>query len=169
MPGAVREAHPHLLGLEDADPSSALVFGSFLRASRLHRQLMLRAFADHGLPPGQALCLRILAAHEGATQREIGDLLQVSPPTVTSMLKRMEAHGLVARDADPADRRVTRVRLAPRGDELERSLRGILAGRVDAILDAMPVDERTELARLLGCLADRMDEALDADPDDERP
>lgn len=169
MPSVTREAHPNLLGLEDADPASALVFGSFLRAARLHRQLMLRAFAEHGLPPGQALCLRIVAAHGGATQREIGDLLQVSPPTVTSMLKRMEAHRLVVRDADPADRRITRVRLAPRGDELERSLRGILAARVDAILAAMPVADRTDLARLLASLADRMGDALDADPGEALP
>lgn len=157
----------HLLGLEDIDPRSARVFGSFMRASRLHRQLMLRVFAEHGLPPGQALCLRVVAAHDGATQREIGEVLHLSPPTVTSMLQRMEAHGLIARDDDPRDQRVTRVRMAPRGAELEHSLRGILAARVDAILEAMPVDDRVELARLLGDLADRMAEVLgDADRDD---
>jgi DNA-binding MarR family transcriptional regulator len=151
-------AHP--LDLEGVDPRTTRIFGALMRAGHLNRQLMLRAMAEHDTPPGQAMCLRIVAAHDGATQREIGEMLHLSAPTVTSMLKRMERHGSITRDPDREDQRVTRVRLTQGGQALERRLRGILAGRLGQVLDAMPEGDRDELARLLDALADGMADAL---------
>jgi len=150
----------HPLDLEGIDPRSARVFGAFMRASRLHRQLMLHVLSQQGTPPGQAMCLRIVAAHDGATQREIGEMLHLSAPTVTAMLKRMERHGTITREADPEDQRIARVRLSAAGREQERRLRAILAERLGEVLDPMPEDDRSELARLLDVLAERMTAAL---------
>jgi DNA-binding MarR family transcriptional regulator len=150
----------HPLDLEGMDPRSARVFGAFMRASRLHRQLMVHVLAEQGTPPGQAMCLRIVAAHDGATQREIGALLHLAAPTVTAMLKRMEAHGTISREADPEDQRVARVRLTAAGREQERRLRAILGERLGEVLDPLPEVDRDELARLLDALAERMAAAL---------
>lgn len=146
----------HLLDLEGVDPCSARVFGAFMRAMHLHRQLMLHVFAEQQTPPGQAMCLRIIAAHDGATQREIGEMLHLSAPTVTSMLKRMEHLGTIAREADPEDQRVTRVRLTPAGRALDGELRGILAHSLGQILDSMTEDDRRQLAGLLDALAEHI-------------
>jgi MarR family transcriptional regulator, organic hydroperoxide resistance regulator len=151
----------HLFDLEGVDPRAANVFGEFRRAMRLHRQLMLRALAERETPPGQAMCLRMMATHDGSTQREIGDLLHLTAPTVTAMLKRMERGGTVVREPDPTDQRVTRVRLTPAGQELERELRAVLAARIGRLLDTMPAADRDDLARLLGDLGDRMAAALE--------
>jgi len=159
----VRDDPAHPLDLEGVDPRSAQVFRSFRRAARLHRHLMLRVFAEQGTPPGQAMCLRIVAAHDGATQREIGERLHLAAPTVTSMLKRMEKSGTISREDDPADQRITRVHLTDHGRALDDELRGVLAARVGALLDAMPEADRRDLARLLDDLADRMADALDED------
>ncbi len=167
--GRHRDANPddatHPLDLEGVDPRSAEVFRAFLRAARLHRQGMLRAFAERGTPPGQALCLRTIAARDGATQREIGQRLHLAAPTVTSMLKRMEQSGTITREDDPVDQRVTRVRLTAHGRALDDELRGVLAARVARLLDTMPDADRRELARLLDDLADRMAGALDDEAD----
>lgn len=156
-----------LFELEGLDPRSAAVFGAFMRARRLHHQLMLRALAADGTPPGQAMLLRLLAAHEGATQRELADMLHLSAPTVTAMLKRMERHGTIARTPDPSDQRVTRVRLTRTGREKERGLRIVLAARFGRLLVGMPEAERRELARLLDDFADRMADD-EARPGDDR-
>jgi DNA-binding MarR family transcriptional regulator len=49
------------------------------------------------------------------SMREISDVLHVSPRTVTDIIDGLEARGLVARCAHPADRRVTLLRLTPDG------------------------------------------------------
>jgi DNA-binding MarR family transcriptional regulator len=151
----------HPLDLEGIDARSARVFGAFMRAARLHRQLMLHALAEQETPPGQAMCLRVVAAHDGATQREIGEMLHLSAPTVTAMLKRMERHGTITREADPEDQRIARVRLTAGGRQQERRLRAILVERLGEVLDPMPEVDRNELARLLDDLAERMAAALD--------
>ena len=162
-PANDREPLSHLEGL---DPRSSAVFGAFMRARRLHHLLMLRLLADQEAPPGQAICLRMLAAHEGATQRELGDMLHLSAPTVTAMLKRMERSGTIEREPDPADQRVARVRLTAEGRDLEQHLSSVLAEKIGGLLDGMPAADRDSLARLLRDLADRMAEAIDEPPAD---
>ncbi len=160
MPHPADVRHP-VLDLGGLDPRSADVFAAFMRARRLHHVLMLRVLEEEATPPGQAICMRMLAAHEGATQRELGDMLHLAPPTVTAMLKRMERSGTIVRQADPADQRVTRVSLTPAGRELEHRLTTMLASRIGRLLDSMPPGDRVDLARLLRDLADRMTEAID--------
>lgn len=160
MPHPPEERDP-LFNLEGLDPLSATVFGAFMRAQRLHHQLMLRVLGEQETPPGQVICLRILAVHEGATQRELGDMLHVSAPTVTAMLKRMERAATITREPDSTDQRVTRVRPTPAGRELERRLSTVLATRIGRLLDSMPEADRRDLARLLRDLAERMAGATD--------
>src|SRR5215472_5773469 len=49
------------------------------------------------------------------SMREISEALHISPRTVTDMIDGLEARGLVARHAHPADRRVTLVHLTEAG------------------------------------------------------
>ncbi|MGB6458123.1 MAG: MarR family transcriptional regulator, partial [Streptosporangiaceae bacterium] len=51
------------------------------------------------------------------SMREISDVLHVSPRTITDMIDGLQARGLVARRAHPADRRVTLVHLTEAGRE----------------------------------------------------
>ncbi len=159
--------------IEGLEPHAAHVFGELRRAMQLHRQLMLRAAGERNTPPSQARCLQIVATHDGSTQREIGDLLHLSAPTVTAILKRMERAGTIVREPDPDDQRITRVSITPSGLQLGRELRALLASRIGWVLDSMPEADRDHLARLLGELADRMAAALDeptrAAPGDSEP
>jgi len=66
--------------LDGVDDLSAGVFRAFLAALRLHRQLMVKTLAGHGTHPGQAVCLRLLATHDGITQRDLATALHLSRP-----------------------------------------------------------------------------------------
>jgi DNA-binding MarR family transcriptional regulator len=141
--------------LEGLDPLSVRVFESWMGALAAHRHLMSRAFAEQDGHPVQAFCLRILAEHDGMSQRELAHALRLSPPTVTAMLKRMERAGTIERRPDATDGRVTRVHLTATGRERERTARAILATALGAVLDSLSEADRMELARLLDLLAER--------------
>ena len=49
------------------------------------------------------------------TQREIGELLSLDPATVSPLVRRLEAGGLVQRQRHPDDERALQVTLTPRG------------------------------------------------------
>ena len=99
-----------------------------------------RATTAHGLTPATYdLLLMVRAGEEaGATIGSLARRLGLAANSVTELVDRAEASGLVRRGADPSDGRVTRVSLTRGGHER-------LAAAV-AELDA----ERLHLLMLLG-------------------
>lgn len=67
------------------------------------------------LMPGQPKILEFLYEHNGCTQKEIGKGCLLDKSTVTSLLSRMESHGLVKKQTDPADRRSICIFLTAKG------------------------------------------------------
>jgi len=73
---------------------------------------------------GVALLFK-LHLHEESSLRvtDLAELLGVDPPTVTRKVQQLERLGFVIREADPEDRRATRIQLTSDGrDTLERVL-----------------------------------------------
>jgi DNA-binding MarR family transcriptional regulator len=110
-----------------------------------------------GLTYPQYLVMLSLWAEDGQTVGRIGDQLFLESSTVTPLLKRLEAAGLVSRGRDQADERVVRVRLTEPG----RALRDKAASIPDCILQATGLELeaalrlRDEMGRLRDSLAGR--------------
>lgn len=131
-------------------PEIAAIFGDFLAIVRLQRQLMFRAFARHGLHPGQAMCIRVLSNVGGElSQSELADRLMLSRPSVTRLVQRLERGGLVARHRCATDQRLAMVALTAAGRELEHRLDEALGEYAAATLARLPAADRAELARIL--------------------
>jgi len=64
---------------------------------------------------GQIRLLRILMTHQSCTMQELADQLDVAPPTVTAMVKRLLTQEFVERIRDEEDWRVVRVLPTERG------------------------------------------------------
>jgi MarR family transcriptional regulator, organic hydroperoxide resistance regulator len=150
---------------EGVDELSSGVFRAFLTTLRLHRQLMVRTFAERGTHPGQAMCLRLLAARDGITQRDLAASLHLSPPTITRMLQAMEKAELIERRPHDSDQRLTCVGLTAAGRDLEQELRAVAAGHVNETIGTLSEDDRRELGRLLDELSASIVAAIDARPD----
>jgi MarR family transcriptional regulator, organic hydroperoxide resistance regulator len=73
-----------------------------------------------GLTHPQYLVMLALWERSPLTVREIGRLLSLEPATLSPLLKRLEAAGLVTRDRHPEDERALAITLTPRGRQLRR-------------------------------------------------
>jgi len=146
--------------MDGIDPLSAEVFTAFRRTMHVNKQFLGRIMAEKGGHPGAAGVLRVLSSHEGISQRDLAEILHLSRPTVTTMLQRLEQHGLVERWDDEADQRLTRIRLTDTGRTQAATFQTSFAEYVDATMGAMSETDRRELARLLGVLADNTAAAL---------
>ncbi len=71
-----------------------------------------------GLTHPQYLVMLALWERAPLTQKEIGELLSLEPATVSPLVKRLEAAGLVMRERHPRDDRALQVTLTPRGADL---------------------------------------------------
>jgi len=72
----------------------------------------------HPFPPAVGRLLGCTAKNPGVSSRELCEILDVRPSSLSELLARTEADGLITRTADEADRRIQRVSLSPRGQQL---------------------------------------------------
>ncbi|HAU29166.1 MAG TPA: MarR family transcriptional regulator [Rhodospirillaceae bacterium] len=88
--------------------------------ARLLKHDFDRYAADLGVTRAQFRVLVCLWFQDGVRQKELADILEISPMTLARLLDRLETWKWVERRPDPGDRRVRRVHLV--GDHPE--LRG---------------------------------------------
>jgi DNA-binding MarR family transcriptional regulator len=87
------------------------LYSASLAMTRLYKPLLDAI----GLTYPQYLALLVLWERDGLTVSELGDRLSLDSGTLTPLLKRLEAAGLVSRRRDTADERRVHVQLTPDG------------------------------------------------------
>jgi DNA-binding MarR family transcriptional regulator len=71
-----------------------------------------------GLSPARLSALSVLVFGGARTLGELAAAEQVRPATMTRIAQALERDGLVRREPDPADRRVTRLRATAKGERV---------------------------------------------------
>jgi DNA-binding MarR family transcriptional regulator len=128
---------------------------SLIRASRAHRALAGSLLADIGLHPGQEAMILALAGGE-MTPGQLAAQLGVEPPTITKMIRRMEAAGLVESSASVVDRRSRTVQLSDAGRAVARRADEVWA-RLEAVTtDTLTPAQCAQLERLLTKVTERL-------------
>ena len=87
---------------------------AFLKLSRAMRRCPPER-KEYPFPPAIGRLLECAAKNPGVSSRELCEFLDLRPSSLSEMLARAEADGLLARTADEADRRVQRVSLSEKG------------------------------------------------------
>ena len=110
-----------------------------------------------GLTYPQYLALTALGQKENQSVGELGQSLHLDSNTITPLLKRLEAAGLVVRTRDPRDERVVRVALSERGRALAEDARRCVPDQLREATGLGP-DELAALTERLNTLAGHLRE-----------
>ena len=143
--------------LPESATATSLDLANTLRpiVTRLARRLRQQ---DHtGLGPTMTAALASVAKHGGPTHGELAAIEQVSPPTITAVVGKLENLGFVTRETDATDRRVTRIRVTPAGVEQLDSVRTRRTSWLASQLESLSDDDRRQVAHaaeILGKLVD---------------
>lgn len=121
-----------------------------------HRARAAVKLAELGLHPGHEAVLFLLSAKGPQTQRQLATGADCEPPSITLMVRKLEAAGLVSRAPAAQDARANVVRLTDEGEkvilrmkELWRDLADeTVAGLTDTSADEL-ITALTDLARSL--------------------
>ena len=109
--------------------------------------------APLGLTYPQYLVLLVLWEDDGQSVRALGDRLALDSGTLTPLVRRLEAQGLVKKARDVDDVRVIRVTLTGKGRALEKKAAGVPAALACAaggdVVDAAAVARLGALKREL--------------------
>jgi MarR family transcriptional regulator, organic hydroperoxide resistance regulator len=121
----------------------------FTQAAKLLREAADEAMSRHGVRVGQHIVLTVLWEQDGLTPGEIARRLQAATPTIVNTATRMEEAGLVARRPDPADARLVRLYLTPRGRSVREPVRKARAALERRATATFTPDERDQLRSVL--------------------
>jgi DNA-binding MarR family transcriptional regulator len=112
---------------------------------------MYRPYLDElELTYPQYLVLVTLWEREKSTIKELGEALDLDTGTLTPLLKRMEAAGLIERQRDSIDERVVNVLITPKGKALQEKASCVPQSLIDATdMDLKEINQLNESINLL--------------------
>lgn len=126
---------------------------------RLH-QIAVALFMEEteafGVTPVQYAALQAVQNAPGLDQRTLARTIGFDTSTIGGVVDRLEARGLMQRNASAQDRRVRLLTLTNAGQQLVADLVPAMLQAQERILAPLPAPERGEFLRMLGVLiADR--------------
>ena len=80
---------------------------------------------------------------------EISKHMGVTSPTITQLLKSLEANGLVERKVDPIDRRAVGIKLTTKGRKVARQAKEEFLASIKGLVEYLGEEESHQLAELL--------------------
>lgn len=98
-----------------------------------------------GVTGPQRLVIRLLGRFPGASAGTLAELLHVHPSTLTGILKRLGARGLVTRRVDPEDARRALFELTTKGREIDQTRAGTVESCVRRALSQID-ESRLDIA-----------------------
>ena len=113
-----------------------------------------------GLSAARLSALSVLVFGGGRTLGELAAAEQVRPATMTRIVQALEQAGLVAREPDEHDGRVTRIRATPRGERVMWRGRERRGERLASLLDRLKADEVAQIR----AAAELVERALTEEP-----
>lgn len=120
-----------------------------------------------GVTRAQWRVLMTLVRHDGCTQSDAAEFLDVERITLCRMIDRLAEAGMVERRADPSDRRVWRLHLTPKATPLVDELSAISHDMEEELLEPLSAEQRHLLTGLLVAVHAHFSEQ--DDPADQAP
>lgn len=132
------------------DVDAELVSRLRLAVMRLARRL--RQQAESGISPSMLSAVATIANCGPLTLGRLAEIERVQPPTVTRVVARLEEEGLVAREPDAHDKRVSRMSVTPEGRRLIERARNRKNAYLAKQLRKLSPDEIVALTSVVGSL-----------------
>lgn len=85
----------------------------------------------------------------GIKVSEISNLMKVTSPTITQLIKSLESQGLVERKMDEEDRRAVRIKLTDKGEIFIKKAGKAILVSFQGLVDYLGEEKSNELAELL--------------------
>jgi DNA-binding MarR family transcriptional regulator len=119
------------------------------RLQQIAVAVFLQETEAHGVTPVQYATMNHVAKAPGIDQRSLARAIGQDTSTIAGVIDRLEARGLVQRQASPADRRVRQLTLTDAGRGLLNAIEPDIANAQVRMLHPLNKSERAEFMRML--------------------
>ncbi|MFN2544203.1 MAG: MarR family winged helix-turn-helix transcriptional regulator [Actinomycetota bacterium] len=129
-----------------------LPLASSLRLAVMRLARRLRQQTDGDATPSMLSAISTIERYGPMTLSELAAHERVKPPTVTTIIGRLEAAGLVARDTDLDDRRIAWISLSPEGRKFVEATRSRKTAYLATRIGKLSAQDRAALSRAVTIL-----------------
>lgn len=132
----------------------------------------IRMYADilndrRGQRPAQNRVLFLLHRYGAITQKQLQQHMQIQQGSLSELLGKMEASGLITRSRDPKDKRQVILQLSEKGIAVEHANHDQVMAENNDMFSVLSKQEQKELERMLAALiTDWKEKHPDAFPED---
>ncbi len=113
-------------------------------------QVMTSALENMDLTAAQGHIMGYLSRQSAPPcPRDVEEAFQLSHPTVSGLLNRLEQKGFLKLLPDPSDRRCKRIHVQPKGLECQQTMQQIIRCNEDRLVQDFTPEEKEQFARLL--------------------
>jgi len=116
----------------------------------LARRVLLRFFQSIDITQTQLLTIATLAEEAPIRLSGLGKKMNISAPTVTGIVDRLEKLDYVKRAPDKGDRRAINVDLTVKGKNVAKKLRATIKRKWKGLLMQLPKRDQENYVRILG-------------------
>ncbi len=128
------------------------------RLQQIAVAIFLDQTADFGITPVQFGALQAVARQPGIDQRSLAKAIGFDTSTIGGVIDRLEARGLMQRNASPDDRRVRLLTLTPQGQSLLDDVVPAMLEAQKRILSPLTAAERKQFMNMLTRLVEANNE-----------
>ncbi len=126
--------------------------------------------AEHPFPPAVGRLLACIAENRRVSSRDLCELLDVRPSSLSEMLARAEEKGWITRTVDEEDRRIQRVDLSAKGESLILQMEEARKRDLDRKTSCFTEEEKAQFCALSNKLSDHLESmAVGLPPRPPRP
>lgn len=117
--------------------------------SRLRRIVFDNFMKPLSVTRSQWWVLAYLSRHDGMIQSDLASTLELGKAALGGLIDRLEASTYIERRPDATDRRVKRVYLTARGNQIVKEMRALSHDMSEQILMGLNHEQRLDLANML--------------------
>ena len=151
---------PRKARLDDATVSRIIETSIYLQTES--RRLAKEQCARHGITATQLNVMKMLQAIGELSLSELSKRIAATNSTVTGIVDRMVAAGLVVREQSADDRRVWKIKLTPQGRTIAKKLDIAPWEILRQALEALPAGELEALIATLAKVAQNVQRLVEA-------
>jgi len=145
----------------NSDAVKAEFFDELLKVNRKLRTMFDAQVKTQGLTLARASLMMHIAKHEGETQAELAEHMQIEQPSLVGLIDGLEKKGLVVRCTTDEDRRAKRIFLTPAARREADGMTAFVANLRNQVLSGVDEADIESATRVLSTIARNVGDVSD--------
>lgn len=151
-----------------SDKISSELYDALQKLNRyIHRTKHREVNLKDGIHRGQRKLLLLISENDGIIQRDLAEMLDMRPSSLTEVLSNLEKNSLIRREQDEKDRRVMHVYLSEEGKELLEEIRKINGRLPDSIFNCLTTEDKEKMLEIVNKVNNNLEDLDNLNGKDE--